>query len=157
MGFHRDFTVPIHVKGLPNGRKNPGQLSGREHGRSSATEVHGSQRPSCGHFLSRVEAELGVKGAEEILGRRVTVEFEIEGAKMTALPAERNMEVQAKAGVHRLNENGAGLEKSRARTISISSVDARPRLRTCDVQDGCRRGASNICFSIQGLISDSHS
>src|SRR5512146_3011018 len=139
MGFHRDFTVPIHGKGLPNGGKYPGQLSGREHRRRSAAEVHGSHGLSCGHFVSRVETELSVKGAEEILGRRVTVKFEIEGAKMTALPAERNMEVQAKTSVHRLNENGAGLEKSLARTISISSADTRPRLRTCDVQDGCRR------------------
>src|SRR5207249_7087825 len=96
-------------------------------------------------------------GSKKSFRRRFPIQLQIEGAKITALPAEWYMEVQPDRSSHDVSENGMGFEKSLAKTISISSVDEIPRLRTCDVQAGCWRSDSKICFSMCGLMRDSHS
>ena len=63
--------------------------------------------------------------------RRFPIDFQIEGAKITALPAEWYMEIKSDRSRHYVSENGMGFEKSLVKTISISSVEEIPRLRTC--------------------------
>jgi hypothetical protein len=93
MGFDRDFAVRLQGKRLSNGSKNQGQLSGLEHGGRSTTNVHGSQGTSPNDVLGRVEAKLDMKGAEKRVSGGFTVKFEVEGAKMTALPAEGYVQI----------------------------------------------------------------
>ena len=67
-----------------------------------------------------------------------TINLKIEGTEVASLPAEGDVEVQTEGrGRHHDKLNSGGLEKSRARTISISSAGDFPRLRTCACQARC--------------------
>src|SRR4030095_1349698 len=151
-----NFTIRVHDKRLTNGVENPRQLTDRQSSRRAASEVDRLESPSTGSGLSRIQHQLAAECPDKCLCGRLAVDFEVECTEMAAPAAKRNMDIQTQRLVHSFNENGAGFEKSRSKTISISSVDARPRLRTWDDQAGCRRSESNTCFNIPGLMSDSH-
>jgi hypothetical protein len=45
---------------------------------------------------------------EKRLSRGFPMDFEVEGAEMTALTAKWNVEIQAERSVHRFKEKGSG-------------------------------------------------
>src|SRR6185369_4234277 len=104
-----------------------------------------------GHVLVSRQSDLMNKGSDKSLCTALAMDFKIEGAEVTSLPAEGEMEVCTKGrGYHDNRLNPSGVEKSRARTISISSAGDIPRLRTCAFQDLCCRNDSNSTLSSSG-------
>src|SRR5512146_1518105 len=157
MGFDGNLTTIGERNGLSNVRQDRNQLTCFERRRRPTTEIYGLQRTSSDAFLYGLQAYFSCERMEKCVGCAFPMEFEVERTEITALAAEWDMKVEADRAAHGVRVNGMGLEKSRSRTISISSVGGMPRLRMCDVQVGCCRSDSNTCLRTCGLMRDSHS
>ena len=123
-------------------RANLGQdrekLSRGEHRRCAAPKIDGLDGTACGYVLLCRQSDFMNEGSDKNLCTAFAMYFKVEGAEVTSPPAEGDVEVQAEGrGCHDDRLNPCGLEKSRARTTSISSAEDFPRLRTCACQDWC--------------------
>src|SRR5262249_28712673 len=108
-------------------------------------------------FLA-IKTDFLLEGGAERLYPIGPGDLEVERAKVTALPAERNVDVESDIAL-RLNSHcgkGWDFEKSRSRTISISSSGDLPRLRVCALQCGVRRSESNTALIRSGFMRLSH-
>src|SRR5262245_6936507 len=109
-------------------------------------------------MLLRRQADLMPEGTDKGLRAFFAMDFKIERAEVTSLPTEWDVEVEAEGrGRHDKRLNPWGLEKFRARTISISSAGDFPRLRMCVCHDRCWRNDSKSALTRSGLIRVSHS
>src|SRR5262245_26221960 len=152
MGLNCDLRIQLEREPLPKVGQNCDQLVGPQGSGSASSEVDRLEVAPIDVFFSGLQPAFCFQGMKKYFRRRFPIEFQIEGAKITTLPAEWYMKVQSDRNRHDVNENGMGFEKSLATTISISSVEEIPRLRTCEVQAGCWRSDSKICFSMCGFM-----
>ena len=114
------------------------KLSRGEHRRCAAPNIDGLDGTACGYVLLRRQSDLMNERSDKNFCAALAMDFKVEGAEVTSLPAEGDVEVQTEGwGYHDDRLNPCGVEKSRARTISISSAGDFPRLRTCVCQDRC--------------------
>ena len=107
------------------------QLTGRKRRGRAASEIDALQRSSCEQVLRTIETNFAREGGAECINPFSLAYLKIEGAKMTALSAEWDMDVDADISQrgHNQIEKGSDFEKSLARTTSISSVGEAPLFR----------------------------
>src|SRR5688572_12142912 len=152
MRLYGDFTIRTQEKRALHGGEQPCQLFRFQDRGSSTAKVERGELAAFEGWFSRIQGNFGFERTAKGFCSRLTVHLQVKSAVITPLPAKRDMEVQAKSRRHDFSENGTGLEKSFATTISISSVGAMPRFRTWDDQAGCCLSDSKTCFKTCGLI-----
>ena len=78
-------------------RANLGQdrekLSRSEHRRCAAPKIDGLDGTACGHVLLRRQSDFINEGSDKNLCAAFAMDLKVEGAEVTSLPAEGDMEV----------------------------------------------------------------
>lgn len=78
-------------------RANLGQdrekLSRGEHRRCAAPKIDGLDGTACGHVLFRRQSDFMNEGSDKNLCATLTMDFKVEGAEVTSLQAEGDVEV----------------------------------------------------------------
>ena len=77
-----------------NLRQDRDKLSRGEHRRCAAPNIDGLDGTACGYVLLRRQSDLMHEGLDKGLCATFAMDFKVEGAKVTSLPTEGNVEVQ---------------------------------------------------------------
>ena len=70
------------------------KLSRGEHCRCAAPKIDGLDGTACGHVLLRRQSDFMNEGSDKNLCAVLAMDFKVEGAEVTPLPAEGDVEVQ---------------------------------------------------------------
>ncbi|HMI38913.1 MAG TPA: hypothetical protein VK500_03340, partial [Nitrospiraceae bacterium] len=69
------------------------ELSRGEHCRCATPNIDGLDGTACSYVLPRRQSDLMNEGSHKGLCAAFAMDFKVEGAEVTSLPAEGNMEV----------------------------------------------------------------
>ena len=76
-----------------NLRQDCDELSRGEHRRCAASKIDGLDGTVCGYVLLRRQSDLMNEGSDKGLCAAFAMDFKVEGAKVTSLPTEGDVEV----------------------------------------------------------------
>jgi len=76
-----------------NLRQDRDKLSRGEHRWCAASNIDGLDRTACGYVLLRRQSDLMYEGSDKGLCAAFAMDLKIEGAEVTSLSAEGNVEV----------------------------------------------------------------
>ena len=79
-----------------NLRQDGDKLRRGEHRWCAAPEIDGLDGTACGYVLLRRQSDLMNEGLDKDLCATFAMDFKVEGAEVTSLPAEGNVEVYTK-------------------------------------------------------------